>query len=95
MCFYSTILISYIVRYRARKPFSRQVQLFTWWPDALRPKKHKKGALSSARSSVGDEKAARAGHVDDGALVFTPKEERDARIMLAVCVFTTLLIFIR
>ena len=98
MCFYSTILLSYIIRYRARKPFSHQVQLFTWWPNALRTKRYKKGPLSSVRSSVGDEKAARAGHVghiDDSMLVFTHKEHRDAKVMLGVCVFTTLLIFIR
>jgi hypothetical protein len=99
MIFYSTILVSYILRYRAKKPFNHQVQLFTWWPNALRPKSKKKGVVQGEISSVGDEKAARganiAGHVDDKVLVFTAKEHRDARIMLGVCVLTTLLIFIR
>ena len=105
MCFYSTILISYIVRYSQKKPFNHQVQLFSWWPNALRPKSKKKGVVgssSSANANVTDEKAARGnvvgaghGHVDDEVLVFTQKEHRDARIMLGVCVFTTLLIFIR
>lgn len=110
MCFYSSILLSYIVRYKQRKPFAHQVQLFTWWPNALRPKSQKKGLNGTTQQGIpmkgvqGSKLHDRSDSVDDtpidsssasNALVWTPKEQKKAETMLWVCVGATTLIFIR
>jgi len=109
MCFYSSIILSYIIRYKQRKPFTRQVQLFTWWPNALRPKSQKKGLDAKTDQGIpmkgvqGSKLHDRSDSVDTAipassapnALVWTPKEQRKAEMMLWVCVGATTLIFIR
>lgn len=44
---YSIVLLAYVIRYKTDRPISpgRQINLFTWWPNALRPKSQKKAVL--------------------------------------------------
>jgi hypothetical protein len=44
---YSIVLLAYVIRYKTDRPISagRQINLFSWWPNALRPKSRKKAVL--------------------------------------------------
>jgi hypothetical protein len=44
---YSIVLLAYVIRYKTDRPVSpgSQLNLFSWWPNALRPKSRKKAVL--------------------------------------------------
>jgi hypothetical protein len=91
MTFYSIILLTYIYRWSVHRPFTRQLELFKWWPNALRTKRFKRNAAGrreSERTVVEEQEMGTARY-------WTEREVTNAKVLLAVCVFTTLLIFIR
>lgn len=48
MVAYSIVLLAFVIRYKTDRPISagRQIHLFSWWPNALRPKGRKKPMLA-------------------------------------------------
>lgn len=44
MVAYTAVLLAFVIRYRTDRPIraGTQIHLFRWWPNALRPKFHKK-----------------------------------------------------
>lgn len=42
MIAYTCVLLIFIFRWRRSKPFAHQIELFKWWPNALRTKRYKK-----------------------------------------------------
>lgn len=125
MILYTAILTTFVIRWSRKSPFSRQVELFKWWPNFLRSKSMKKVSSSSAPTLrktgsdvtvVGDVSAepkiepvqkrgsggfGAVGRIEDGNVgpdgeyLASPREVKGAKVMLGICVFSTLFIFIR
>jgi hypothetical protein len=49
MAAYTIVLLAFVIRYRADRPLApnSQIHLFSWWPNALRPKNRKKPSPAS------------------------------------------------
>lgn len=47
------VLSTFVYRLRTDKPCSKQVELFKWWPQALRPKSFKRGQTAKGRVDSG------------------------------------------
>lgn len=110
MTFYSIVLVAYIIRWWINKPFTRQVDLFAWWPNFMRMKRHRKNRQLTRTPSpfiVPQQKGqdfeqqsqdSRFSHRISNnpfSIFFTQKDFRNAKIELAVCVLTTTLIYVR
>jgi hypothetical protein len=67
MVAFTLVLVTYVWRLRADRPCEKQVELFKWWPQALRPKEYKTNTTTETGTS---------GHSDgdesDSATVVSP-----------------------
>ncbi len=49
---YTIVLLSFIARYYLNKPVSKPIELFRWWPNALRTKSNKKNQSQNGGISL-------------------------------------------
>lgn len=47
---YTVVLLGFVWRWKSNKPVKKQIELFTWWPQALRPKSLKRSTPSAPKS---------------------------------------------
>lgn len=80
MIAYTIVLFSFVWRRKVQKPFAKQREFFTWWPNALRPKSMKKDSnkvlLSSTQPRSDSGLSSTASRT--GTLVGTPQNEMES-----------------
>ncbi|KAJ9121459.1 hypothetical protein QFC22_002075 [Naganishia vaughanmartiniae] len=75
MAAYSMVLVLFVYRYKTDRPLrSRQIQLFTWWPNALRTRRFKKPSAPMIKNR----KEKRGSVVTAGSPYTTTIEDEEA-----------------